>query len=315
MSAAATTVLYHLPDGYLRLDLLKERFPEVNFIGVPTSGPVPDEVSGEVLLTLAAPTENLVDLLRRGVRWVHCTGHGVDHLPLEEFSDQQVTCSRGVSADAIAEWTLAMILAWAKRLPESWVSQPPAQWFISQLDGLSDSTVTLIGLGSINMAVAERLGPFGCKILGVRRTTKACPVPTVEVVTSISDAVASADHIVLAAPLTPATYHLVNAELLGATKPGAHLVNVARGALIDQEALHEALQDGRIGRASLDVADPEPLPAGHWLYHHPRVAFSPHVSWIGPGYRHRIENTFSDNLERWIARHPLDGIVDLEAGY
>ena len=78
MARPSATVLYHLPDNYLPLDPLKERFPEVAFIEVPTSGPIPDEVSGEILLTLAAPSNNLLELLRRGVRWVHCTGHGGD---------------------------------------------------------------------------------------------------------------------------------------------------------------------------------------------------------------------------------------------
>ena len=125
MSPVPTTVLYHLPDDYLRLDELKKLFPGVGFVQVPTSGPVPPGVSGEILLTMTGPSDNLVDLLGRGVRWVHCTGHGVDHLPLETFGNRLVTCSRGVSAEAIAEWTIAMILAWAKRLPETWVDGPP----------------------------------------------------------------------------------------------------------------------------------------------------------------------------------------------
>ncbi|MEE2769346.1 MAG: NAD(P)-dependent oxidoreductase [Actinomycetota bacterium] len=315
MSTAAATVLCHLPDGYLQLGELAHRFPDWDFVQVPTDGPIPKGITGEVALTVAAPSGNLVELLARGVRWVHCTGHGVDHLPLEEFSDQLVTCSRGVSADAIAEWVVAMILAWAKRLPESWVDEPPERWFMSRLDGLGDSTVTLIGLGSINTAVAERLAPFGCRILAVRRTARPCPVPAVEVMDTITEAVASADHIVLAAPLTPATHHLIDTECFAATKPGVHLVNVARGALIDQEALREALDDDRVGRASLDVAEPEPLPAGHWLYQHPRVLLSPHVSWVGPGYLRRVTAMFGDYLERWIAGRSLDGIVDLEAGY
>ena len=315
MPSVPSTVLCHLPDGYLRLGELEGLFPGVKFVRVPTSGPVPPGVSGEVLVTVAGPSDNLVDLLGRGVRWVHCTGHGVDHLPLGAFGDRLVTCSRGVSAEAIAEWVMAMILAWAKRLPGTWVDAPPEEWFLTRLDRLAEATVALVGLGSINLAVAERLVPFRCRILAVRRTPGSSPLPYVEVVASPAVAVAEADHLVLAAPLTPTTYHLVDDDLLGAAKPGIHLVNVARGALVDQEALRRALDEGRVGRASLDVADPEPLPEGHWLYEHPRVLFSPHVSWAGPGYLRRVADMFAENLERWLAGRPLEGLVDLEAGY
>lgn len=315
MPSVPTTVLCHLPDGYMHLGELEGLFPEVRFVRVPTSGPVPPRVSGEVLVTLAAPSDNLVDLLGRGVRWVHCTGHGVDHLPLGAFGDRLVTCSRGVSSEAIAEWVMAMILAWAKRLPGTWVDEPPEEWFLTRLDRLAEATVALVGLGSINLAVAERLVPFRCRILAVRRTPGPPPLPEVEIVASPAAALAEADHLVLAAPLTPTTYHLVDDDLLGAAKPGLHLVNVARGALVDQEALRRALDEGRVGRASLDVADPEPLPKGHWLYEHPRVLFSPHVSWTGPGYLRRVADMFTENLDRWLTGRPLEGLVDLKAGY
>ncbi|MFI5217170.1 MAG: NAD(P)-dependent oxidoreductase, partial [Candidatus Limnocylindria bacterium] len=98
-------------------------------------------------------------------------------------------------------------------------------------------------------------------------------------------------------------------------KPGVHLVNVARGELIDQDALRRALDDGRVGLASLDVAHPEPLPAGHWLYHHPRVRFSPHVSWSMPGAFDLLIEPFLENLRRFRSGEPLLHRVDLASGY
>jgi phosphoglycerate dehydrogenase-like enzyme len=123
--------------------------------------------------------------------------------------------------------------------------------------------------------------------------------------------------VVLAAPLTDRTRHLIDAQALAAIPPGAgvHLVNVARGGLVDQEALRPALDDGRVARATLDVTDPEPLPAGHWLYHHPRARISAHVSWSAPGAFELLLDTFVDNLRRFHAGEPLEGRVDLEAGY
>ena len=98
-------------------------------------------------------------------------------------------------------------------------------------------------------------------------------------------------------------------------KPGAHLVNVARGALVDQDALRAALDEGRVAMASLDAVEPEPLPDGHWMYGHPRVRLSPHVSWHMPGAVDLLLERFIDNLRRWRAGEPLTGVVDREAEY
>jgi phosphoglycerate dehydrogenase-like enzyme len=133
--------------------------------------------------------------------------------------------------------------------------------------------------------------------------------------TDVRAAVADADHVVVGAPLTPATEGMVDADLLAAMKPGAHLVNIARGRIVDQDSLRRSLDADHLGLASLDVCDPEPLPAGHWLYDHPKVRLSPHVSWADPGAIERLHAAFADNLERWLAGQPLVDVVDVEAGY
>src|SRR5262249_2924274 len=127
--------------------------------------------------------------------------------------------------------------------------------------------------------------------------------------------VATADHVVLAAPATRETRHLLDARAFAAMKRGMHVVNVARGALVDQDALRAALDDGTVAMASLDAVEPEPLPAGHWMYAHPRVRLSPHVSWNMPGAAELLLDAFIDNLRRWRDGRPLTGVVDPEAGY
>jgi phosphoglycerate dehydrogenase-like enzyme len=97
--------------------------------------------------------------------------------------------------------------------------------------------------------------------------------------------------------------------------PGVHLVNIARGGLVDQDALRVALDSGHIGRATLDVADPEPLPEGHWLYDDPRVRLSPHISWSMPESNDLLYETFRSNLHHWLRGEPLEGVVDVDAGY
>jgi phosphoglycerate dehydrogenase-like enzyme len=150
---------------------------------------------------------------------------------------------------------------------------------------------------------------------GLRRTMRGSDVDGVVSVTSAKEAVDGAHHVVVAAPLTDETRHLVDAELLASMREGVHLVNIARGGLVDQDALRVALDSGHVARASLDVTEPEPLPAGHWLYDHPRVRLSPHISWSMPESNDLLYSTFRENLARWLRGEPLEGVVDLGAGY
>jgi len=257
----------------------------------------------------------MAELLRRGVRWVHTIGTGVDRFPLDQVGDRILTCSRGASAVPIAEWIVTMMLAFEKRLPGVWVSEPPERWSLgADLGSLHGRVLGLVGLGSIGLGVARRVEPFGMRIVACRRTTAPAPTPGVEIA-SFEQVLARADHLVVAAPATPATRHLLGERAFTALKPGAHVVNVARGSLIDQEALRRALDSGRVARASLDTVDPEPLPAGHWLYAHPRVRLSPHVSWSMPDAMDAFRAIFIENVRRYRRGEDLYGLVDVGEGY
>jgi phosphoglycerate dehydrogenase-like enzyme len=137
----------------------------------------------------------------------------------------------------------------------------------------------------------------------------------VEIVTDFDELLAVADHLVLAAPGTEDTQHLMNAAAFAKVKPGVHLVNIARGSLVDQDALRAALDDGRVARASLDVSDPEPLPAGHWLYEHPKVLLTPHSSWSSTAFFDAAVDIFCANLSHYLAGEPLEHLVDRVEGY
>jgi phosphoglycerate dehydrogenase-like enzyme len=290
--------------------------PDVDVIPIPTDDPPPGRAEGEILLTLGRAVPNLLDVLGRGVRWVHILGTGVDGFPIERLTHQMLTCSRGGSAVPIAEWVLAVMLAFEKRLPDAWVQAAPTEWSRRiGLGTLSGKTLGLIGIGGIGAAVAARARPFGLRMRACRRSAAPAAVAGVEIVGSVAELAATADHLVVAAPATAATRHLIGREVLAAVKPGIHLVNVARGALVDHDALRAALDDGRIARASLDAVDPEPLPDGHWLYTHPRVRLSPHVSWDVPGAADMLLEPFIENLRRYRAGEPLTGLVDRAAGY
>jgi phosphoglycerate dehydrogenase-like enzyme len=308
-----TRVLLHV--GGAPVESLAAEFPDVEFAPVPKEGEL-DGLDAEVLLTTAIGGPRLDEVLDLGVRWVHTIGTGVDRFPLGALRpDQVLTCSRGASAVPISEWVLAVMLAFEKQLPETWASVTPTNWYRADLGGLHGRTLAVLGMGSIGTEVALRARAFGMRIRGLRRTPRADGIDGVDYVTTAREAVHDAHHVVVAAPLTDATYHLVDAELLAAMTPGVHIVNIARGGLIDQDALRTALDDGHVGRATLDVADPEPLPEGHWLYDHPRVRLSPHISWSMPESNDLLYATFRANLRHWLGDEPLEGVVDVGAGY
>jgi len=276
------------------------------------------EGGAEIVVSFARTQsrERFASLLGPNTRWVHVMSTGVDGCALDVVPDGVVvTCSRGASADAISEWVFAMLLAHAKRLPDTWIDRPPEHWGFASLASLDGASVGLVGLGAIATAVHRRLAGFDVQVLATRRRPVPAPDPTIEMVDSVAALLARVDHAVIAAPATPATRHIVDARALASARPGLHLVNVARGSLIDQDALVDALDDGRVARASLDVVDPEPLPDGHPLYAHPRVFVSAHVSWSSPVTLRRTVECFGENLARYRAGRPLEGVVDLAAGY
>ncbi len=249
------------------------------------------------------------------VPWVQLAGTGIDRVPRELFEGRVVTCARGASAVPISEFVLAAMLAFEKRIPDVWLHEPPEHWNLARLGTLRGRTLGLVGLGGIGAAVAERALPFGMRVVAVRRTVAPSPVEGVEVVASLEELLAEADHLVLAAPATPRTRHLIDADAFARVKPGVHLVNIARGALVDQDALRAALDDGRVALATLDTVQPEPLPAGHWLYEHPKVRVSAHVSWASPRGNEAAVRMFVENLRRHVAGEALRGVVDPDEGY
>ncbi|MES2942240.1 MAG: NAD(P)-dependent oxidoreductase [Pseudomonadota bacterium] len=155
------------------------------------------------------------------------------------------------------------------------------------------------------------------KVVALRRSATGSDVGIggTEFVASLPELLAQSDHAVLALPLTAHTRHIINTQSLAHAKPGLHLVNIARGALIDQPALLQALDEGRLSRATLDVTYPEPLPDGHPLYHHPRVRLTPHISWSADGTAVVTARKFVDKLARFVAGQELDDQVDFFRGY
>jgi phosphoglycerate dehydrogenase-like enzyme len=296
--------------------LITDAFPDVELVDL--DGDPPPGLHADVFFGGYMGWDVILRWLdAAGVRWVQLSGTGIDKVPAEVFDGRIVTCARGASATPIAEWVLAAILGRSKRMPEVFLSEPPKYWNfpIPPLDAVAGSTLALVGLGGIGAAIAARALPFGMRVKALRRTDAPSPVGGVEIVTTLDELIADADHLVLAAPATSRTRHLIDDRALQRVKPGVHIVNIARGALVDQDALRAALDDGRVGLATLDTVEPEPLPAGHWLYDHPRVHLSAHVSWYTPDLLRAAVEIFVENLGRYLRNEPLLYVVDSDEGY
>ena len=289
--------------------------PEAQVIGVPVG--VPSDLPPQANILLLRPInvrgytapDTPPPGWPYGVQWVHLVSSGIDFYPQWLFNGPPVTTSRGSAADNLAEFALAAIFAASKHLPAIWVKD--AHWNFTPLRPLKGTTLGILGFGAIGRSLAQKALALGINVVALRQSHASFDVDGVEAARDIHDLFARADHLVLAAPLTESTRHIVNRDVLGSARPGLHLINIARGGLLDQEALLEALDNGQVGLASLDVTEPEPLPDGHPLYSHPRVRLSPHTSAISTNSQEEIADTFLANLERYVQGSTLANLVDL----
>lgn len=292
----------------------------------PTVIPVPEEApwqaanDADVLLVRPTPGwRGSRDLPRPEawpgrVRYVYSGSVGVDPYPRWLLDAPLVSCGRGVSSDEIADYVVAAIYAHSKNL-EGIRARSLAEWKQAPLGRVSGSTVGIIGLGAIGTAVARQVLALGANVTATRRRQLPSLVEGVTLLDRIEDVVASADHLVLALPATDATRKLVNAQLLAHARPSAHLINIARGSVLDQEALIEALDAGRLGFATLDVTEPEPLPADHPLWTHDKVRLTPHVSSNYTQVRHVLFDKVVANLTAFARGETPADLVDPAAGY
>lgn len=260
------------------------------------------------------------------LRWIHSTAAGVGSVLFPELvaSDVVVTNARGLHARAMAEHVLGVMLAFTRRLHVSRDHQRERRWTQAELwrgepgfAELAGATLGLVGFGAIGSAVAAAARAFGMRVIAVRRRPAADPAPAHEQwgVERLDDLLACADWLVLAAPHTPATDRLLDAARLARLRPGARLVNIARGALVDEAALVEALRAGRLAGAALDVTAEEPLPADSPLWTLPEVILTPHTSGAGPRFWERVTAQFADHLRAFLAGAPLPNVVDKRSGY
>jgi len=253
------------------------------------------------------------------LEWIHVTAAGVDTLLFDELrdSDVVVTNAHGVFDRPIAEYVLGAVIAQAKDSRNSFDLQHRHEWQHRETRSIAGARALVVGTGGIGREIARMLGAAGMEVRGAGRRAAADDADFGVVVASedLATEAAWCDHLVLAAPLTPATRGLVDAAVLSAMKPDAHLVNVGRGALVDESALVSALIERSIGGATLDVFDIEPLPIDHPLWEAPNVTITAHMSGDVVGWRDTLAAQYTENVRRWLVGQPLRNVVDKKLGY
>ncbi|MFD9208357.1 2-hydroxyacid dehydrogenase [Streptomyces sioyaensis] len=230
---------------------------------------------------------------------------GLSRMP----SGTQLCNARGLHDASTAELALTLILAALRGVPDFVRSQDAGEWRPDVRPALADKSVLIVGYGSIGSAIEDRLTPFECaRVARIARTARDTVRGPVHPLSDLSALLPDADVVVLATPLTEATHGLVGSDFLARMKDGALLVNVARGGIVDTAALLAELRSGRL-RAALDVTDPEPLPAGHPLWHAPGVLLTPHVGGPSSAFLPRAKRLLRDQLTLFAAGEPLRNVV------
>jgi D-3-phosphoglycerate dehydrogenase len=277
---------------------------------------VDDPAAAEAIVWLAGDPEPLKDALHPGVRWVQLQSAGVEQfLAGGAIDDARAwTSAAGAYGETVADHALALLHGGRRRLAEC----ARAQRWDRGLEGrpLYGCTVAIVGAGAIGRALIALLAPWRCHVIAVTRSGRRVEGAAESVPATELDGVwPRADVVVVAAPDTGDTRQLVGAAQLAAMPGHAWLVNVARGTLVDTDALVEALAAGRLGGAALDVTDPEPLPDDHPLWREPRALITPHVANTEDVRLRALADWTRANVARFAAGEELQGMIDTGRGY
>jgi phosphoglycerate dehydrogenase-like enzyme len=306
-------VLVIAPESFAGLDLLARETHGVD-IAIGTDAPVLRKKAAEADAVVVGP-RNAAQLtalwndLKR-VRWIHSLAAGVESLPFDLLrrTDVVVTNSRGLYADALGEFAIAAMLWFAKDLARLRTNQAAHRWEPFTVERIEGKTAGVIGYGGIGQAIGRRASSLGMNVLSVRRRQEFGDP-------SIDDVIAESDYVVLSAPLTPLTVALITRERLRKMRPNAVLINVSRGAIVDEKALVEMLQAGAIRGAALDVFETEPLPAHSPLWDLDNVLLSPHSADHTADAHQRAMQFYVENLRRFQRGDPLENVVDKDQMY
>jgi phosphoglycerate dehydrogenase-like enzyme len=306
-------LVLHPPRGQQWLAALQAAAPDVQIIEA-VEAEVPEALrTAEAFYGTIRP-EWLAAAPR--LRWIQSPVAGLEHsmFPGLVASPVLLTNMRGIYSDHIADHAYALLLALARGLPQFMRRQARHEWSTKDLRvvHLPDAALGIVGLGGIGRELARRANTSGMTVRAVDARAEEKPEVVDELwpATQLRELLERSDFVAVCAPHTPETECLLDREKLGWMKPTAHLINISRGIIVDLAALTEALRQGRLAGAALDVFETEPLPADHPLWDMENVLITPHAAWMGPDSEARRLDVLRDNLRRFVAGEPLLNVVD-----
>lgn len=307
------------------VERLRTEFPQVEVIFSAKKSDDEQALRGAgVMIGWSLPPEQF--RAATGLRWIYSITAAVDQFFYPELASSEIAITNAgrVHGPVVAEHAIAMLLALARRLPAAVRYQERRKWAMEAIWSeqprpreVRGASVTVVGLGSIGAEVASMAAALKMNVFGVREHPERGAAGTNEVVGygALDSVIARGDFVVLAAPLTARTRHLIDARRLQLFKPTAFLINVARGALVDEAALVKTLRERRIAGAALDVFEEEPLSRWSPLWKMPQVLITPHTAFLSENVWQRHYEVFAANLKRYLAGEPPEGTVGKERGY
>jgi phosphoglycerate dehydrogenase-like enzyme len=306
-------------------EAIRKRWPEMRVLHLPNYDRLAEELPDtDIFVGYSLRLEQLKAANK--LKWIHSTAAGVAQLMYPELRDSgiMVTNPSGIFSVPMAEHTMGLLLALARNFPDSVRGQDRAQWSQQEiwdkpqhLTELNGKVLLIVGYGSIGREVAKRAKAFDMRVWGVTRSGKGelAHIERIFAAARLAEALPSADYVLICAPETAETKHLIGAAEIARMKRGARLINVARGSLLDETALVQALESGALGGAALDVAATEPLPAESPLWKATNLFITPHTSGVSDRLWDRQTAILIDLLERWFAGQELFNRVDFARSY
>jgi phosphoglycerate dehydrogenase-like enzyme len=306
-------------------EAIRKRWPEMRVLHLPNYDGLPQELPDtDIFVGYSLRAEQLT--AARKLKWIHSTAAGVAQLMYPELRDSGivVTNPSGIFSVPMAEHTMGLLLALARNFPDSVRQQDLAHWSQQELwdkpqhlTELNGQVLLIVGFGSIGREVAKRARAFDMRVWGVTRsgTGDLTHAEKILAAKDLHEALPDADFVLIAAPETAETRHLIGAPQIAQMKRGARLINVGRGSLLDEAALIQALKSGALGGAALDVTRVEPLPVESPLWKMPNLMITPHTSGVSDRLWHRQTAILMDLLERWFDGRELFNLVDFARGY
>ena len=306
-------------------EAVRKRWPVMRVVHLPNYDRLAEELPDtDIFVGYSLRAEQLNDAKK--LKWIHSTAAGVAQLMYPELRDSgiMVTNPSGIFSTPMAEQTMGMMLALARNFPDIVRQQGRARW--SQQDiwdkpqhltELNGKVLLIVGYGSIGREVARRAKAFDMKVWGVTRsgTGERAHVEKIFAASKLHEALPGADYVLICAPETAETKHLIGAEEIARMKRGARLVNIGRGSLLDESAMIQALETGALGGAALDVAATEPLPPESPLWKAPNLFITPHTSGVSDRLWDRQAEILIQLLERWFDGRKMFNQVDFARGY